>query len=304
MRFILLFFIAAQSLIAFAQPASTEDSRDSVFTRCKLLDNPGFTYRLEAQEYITNENDFFLDVTNDTQYLHFIRTGPLQFDMHYSADEAGKHTLKTTDSLRKMHYKLRFSPAGKVVELVNWEDFRDVIISGLSAQVRAGLLTSSDFQDRIKVINKENIMRRIAMEDINYLFALYGDTVIVDAEYIRVKPVRSPFTGEDVYITGNMKVEKPPGTKNTILMNAKNQAGPAEKPLLLQDCKEYRKQNAPEDQPLTEITSVGLNSEQAYQYNRAQQQMVKVTFSDVLAINMQSRGNIRIYTLWDIKDKK
>jgi hypothetical protein len=46
---------------------------------------------------------------------------------------------------------------------------------------------------------------------------------------------------------------------------------------------------------------VGLNNEVDYQYNISQRVMSRVIFSDVLAINFQSRGNIRTYSLWDRK---
>jgi hypothetical protein len=47
---------------------------------------------------------------------------------------------------------------------------------------------------------------------------------------------------------------------------------------------------------------VGLNSEQFYQYNAAQKRMIQVTLSDVVALDMSSRGNIRTFDLWDITE--
>ena len=51
----------------------------------------------------------------------------------------------------------------------------------------------------------------------------------------------------------------------------------------------------------TELKGVSLNSEQEYTYNMAQKRMLKITFSDVLVINFQSRGNIRYFTLIDFE---
>jgi hypothetical protein len=95
--------------------------------------------------------------------------------------------------------------------------------------------------------------------------------------------------------------ERMPGTKNTIKFHTQNAAGIHEKPILLAECNEYALANSDGTQPISEIQRVGLNNEVDYQYNMLQRVMSRVIFSDVLAINFQSRGNIRTYSLWDRK---
>jgi hypothetical protein len=105
-----------------------------------------------------------------------------------------------------------------------------------------------------------------------------------------------------MYLQGNLTTERPAGTKNTVKIFTKNAAGIYEKPILLEECNEYVKAAAANgSEPLSEIQRVGLNNEVEYQYNVAKKIISRAIFSDVLAINFQSRGNIRTYTLWDSK---
>jgi hypothetical protein len=176
------------------------------------------------------------------------------------------------------------------------------LLSGISKQATANLISSEKFDEERMRLNSEKIIRRLVMEDINYLFDLCDDTIREDGEYIRVKPVRSPFSGEDMYLQGNLTTERPAGTKNTVKIFTKNAAGIYEKPILLEECNEYVKAAAANgSEPLSEIQRVGLNNEVEYQYNSAKKIISRAIFSDVLAINFQSRGNIRTYTLWDSK---
>ena len=69
----------------------------------------------------------------------------------------------------------------------------------------------------------------------------------------------------------------------------------------MEECREYLEKNNTDKTAQTELKGVSLNSEQEYTYNMAQKRMLKITFSDVLVINFQSRGNIRYFTLIDFE---
>ena len=276
---------------------------DTLYPVSTIFNKQNFVYQLITQEYITNENDFFLDVKLDTCFLIFSRTvGVNTFEMGYYGDATGGKPWKNANSIQQQPLKVKFNSRGAVEELVNWAIFRDALLSGISKQATANLISSEKFDEERMRLNSEKIIRRLVMEDINYLFDLCDDTIREDGEYIRVKPVRSPFSGEDMYLQGNLTTERPAGTKNTVKIFTKNAAGVYEKPILLEECNEYARAAAANgSEPLSEIQRVGLNNEVEYQYNSAKKIISRAIFSDVLAINFQSRGNIRTYTLWDSK---
>ena len=276
---------------------------DTLYPVSTIFNKQNFVYQLITQEYITNENDFFLDVKLDTCFLIFSRTvGVNTFEMGYYGDATGGKPWKNANSIQQQPLKVKFNSRGAVEELVNWTIFRDALLSGISKQATANLISSEKFDEERMRLNSEKIIRRLVMEDINYLFDLCDDTIREDGEYIRVKPVRSPFSGEDMYLQGNLTTERPAGTKNTVKIFTKNAAGVYEKPILLEECNEYARAAAANgSEPLSEIQRVGLNNEVEYQYNSAIKIISRAIFSDVLAINFQSRGNIRTYTLWDSK---
>lgn len=276
---------------------------DTLYPVSTIFNKQNFVYQLITQEYITNENDFFLDVKLDTCFLIFSRTvGVNTFEMGYYGDATGGKPWKNANSIQQQPLKVKFNSRGAVEELVNWTIFRDALLSGISKQATANLISSEKFDEERMRLNSEKIIRRLVMEDINYLFDLCDDTIREDGEYIRVKPVRSPFSGEDMYLQGNLTTERPAGTKNTVKIFTKNAAGIYEKPILLEECNEYARAAAANgSEPLSEIQRVGLNNEVEYQYNSAIKIISRAIFSDVLAINFQSRGNIRTYTLWDSK---
>lgn len=209
--------------------------------------------------------------------------------------------MAQANGLQLLPFEILFSERGAIDELVNWRVHRDAIMSSLSTQVQNKIITSEEFDVQRLKLNNEKLMRRLAMEDLMYLFELSDDSIREDGEYIRIKPVRSPFSGEDMYLRGNLVTERLPGTKNSVKFLTKNAAGVHEKPILLAECNEYAQAASDGQQPLSEIQRVGLNNEVEYQYNLVQKVMSRVTFSDVLAINFQSRGNIRTYSLWDRK---
>ena len=276
---------------------------DTLYPVSTIFNKQNFVYQLITQEYITNENDFFLDVKLDTCFLILSRTvGVNTFEMGYYGDATGGKPWKNANSIQQQPLKVKFNSRGAVEELVNWTIFRDALLSGISKQATANLISSEKFDEERMRLNSEKIIRRLVMEDINYLFDLCDDTIREDGEYIRVKPVRSPFSGEDMYLQGNLTTERPAGTKNTVKIFTKNAAGVYEKPILLEECNEYARAAAANgSEPLSEIQRVGLNNEVEYQYNSAKKIISRAIFSDVLAINFQSRGNIRTYTLWDSK---
>ncbi len=298
-------FTALSILFAPVQASAgmAETTTDTLYPVSTIFNKQKFVYQLITQEYITNENDFFLDVKLDTCFLIFSRTeGVNTFDMGYYGDAMGGKPWKKANSIQQQPLQVKFNSRGAVEELVNWPIFRDALLSGISKQAIANLISSEKFDEERMRLNSEKIIRRLVMEDINYLFDLCDDTIREDGEYIRVKPVRSPFSGEDMYLQGNLTTERPAGTKNTVKIFTKNAAGVYEKPILLEECNEYAKAAAANgSEPLSEIQRVGLNNEVEYQYNSAKKIISRAIFSDVLAINFQSRGNIRTYTLWDAK---
>jgi len=298
-------FTALSILFAPVQASAgmAETKPDTLYPVSTIFNKQKFVYQLITQEYITNENDFFLDVKVDTCFLIFSRTeGVNTFEMGYYGDAMGGQPWKNANSIQQQPLQMKFNSRGAVEELVNWTIFRDALLSGISKQATANLISSEKFDEERMRLNSEKIIRRLVMEDINYLFDLCDDTIREDGEYIRVKPVRSPFSGEDMYLQGNLTTERPAGTKNTVKIFTKNAAGVYEKPILLEECNEYAKAAAANgSEPLSEIQRVGLNNEVEYQYNSAKKIISRAIFSDVLAINFQSRGNIRTYTLWDAK---
>ncbi|MFM7639744.1 MAG: hypothetical protein ACKO67_08470 [Bacteroidota bacterium] len=285
-------------------PAVTADGLkpDTLYPISNLVKDRRFVYQLITQEYITNENDYFLDIKLDTCYLIFTAMeGERLYKMGYYGDEYGSKAWPKANGLQLLPFEIRFSERGAIDELVNWRVHRDAIMSSLSTQVQNKIITSEEFDVQRLKLNNEKLMRRLAMEDLMYLFELSDDSIREDGEYIRIKPVRSPFSGEDMYLQGNLVTERLPGTKNSVKFLTKNAAGVHEKPILLAECNEYAQAASDGQQPLSEIQRVGLNNEVEYQYNLVQKVMSRVTFSDVLAINFQSRGNIRTYSLWDRK---
>lgn len=298
-KFRLLFLLFSISGVASAQ----RDSGELVIPVSGFNGLKSFTYRLFATEYITNENEYYLAVTNDTSYLTFTQLErPLHYRLTRSMKDDRQIMVKSTDTFHKIPLDIEFTPEGKVKELTNWKQCRDIIMIGFSNQARLNMISAEDFEEAKVKYNDEGTVRRIVMDDIYYLFNLYGDTFYTGIEYIRLKTIRSPFSGNDYYFQGTLKLDKPAGTKNTVMFESVNKAGPKEKPLLLAEAKEYMEARTPPGEPVTELGAVGLNSEQLYQYNAAQGRMIMVTLSDVVSLSLSSRGNIRKYELWEIKE--
>ena len=274
---------------------------DTLIVQSSLKQTKWFSYRVITQEYITNVNDFFLDLKLDTFYMVVRKTEkPFEYKLNYYQDEKFSQPVKKNDPLLRSEYHIRFDAvSGKAVELLNWKAFRDQMLSDLSFQAANKLISSAEFEDYKQLLNSEQLVRKTVMHDITYVFSMYGDTIRTDAEYLKIKPVRSPMSGKDYAILGSFTSEVPAGTRNTIVFHARNKAGELEKPELMEEVKAYLYKTYPKDSPIPELTSVGLNSEMDWQYNRLQKQMLRISLSDVLAINGQSRGNIRTFDLWD-----
>ncbi len=301
MRFIFslgFLFLSTQTILAQDTAA-----KKPFIVENDILTHKRIVFQRIQQQYLTNENQYVLDLKIDTSYLIFIRNEKNKFEYtaSYFADEEGKKIYTKLTDIEKIPFVLKFNVKGKITQLVNWKLFRDEFLKGISNQVRANLLTASDFEFNKTRLNNEAVVRRMAMDDIGYIFSLNGDTFNEDIEYLRMKAVRSPFNSQDLQILGSLKISRPIGTKNTLLFKAQNKAGKPEKIELLQQCKDYMAANNSEKVFQTEITAVGLNSEQEYSYNSAQRRMLWVKFSDVISINLQARGNIRDYKLYDFE---
>ena len=255
-------------------------------------------YQRITQQYITNENQFFLDVKLDTSYI-IIKKHPEYYSVKFSGDDKGKTPAKNLTAVEKKEWQITFNKQGEIETLNNWKEFRDLFVSSLSVQVRENLINSTLFAERKEQFNNADEVKKLVLGDIHYLFLPYGDTFDLNVKYLRVKQVKDPFTQEDIEILGDYYAEYKEGSINTVNIFAHNQAGPDQKPLLLQECREYLISRNNTKEPTTEVQSVGLNSVQEYRYNKLKKAFMWVTFSDVLTINLQSRGNLRTYRLWD-----
>jgi len=264
-----------------------------------------FTYQRITQQYLTNENQYYLDTKIDTSYLIF-KADSLKkniFNVQYFADSKGQKPFLKGSRMERMPLQIELDQQGKIKKLLNWNIFRDEFMLGLSAQVRSNLINANMFNEKKEELNNEAVIRSMVMEDVLYLFGFYGDTLNVNAEYLRVKRLTSPFSNEDLEVLGNLKLEYPNGTKNTIRLTAQNKAGALDKQKLLQECVQYYKSKNPDELSRTEITNIGLNSEQEFRYNVKGKIMVVATFSDILVVNWQSRGNIRSFVFYDYQEK-
>ncbi len=264
-----------------------------------------FTYQRITQQYLTNENQYYLDTKIDTSYLIFkedsIKSNT--FYAQYYADPQGNKPFLKGSKMERLPLHIELDNQGKIKQLLNWKMYRDEFMLGLSAQVKSNLINSTLFNEKKEELNNEEVIRSMVMEDLLYLFGFYGDTLNMNAEYLRVKRMNSPFSNENLEVLGNLKLEYPFGSKNTIKLSAQNKAGALDKQKLLQECVQYYKARNPDELSRTEITNVSLNSEQEYRYNVKGNIMVIATFSDVLVVNWQSRGNIRSFVFYDYSEK-
>lgn len=262
-----------------------------------------FMFRRVAQEYIANENGFLLDVELDTAFLIFTRSAEDTsiFTGNYFDDDEGEKPFKKRNDIEKLPLEIKLAPNGKISELVNWKIFRDYFVSSLSKQAQAELITPAFFREQKEVLNKEAVVRLIVMEDLHYLFDLYGDTVDLNLTYLRVKGLKSPFSGKKLQVLGNLSVERLEGAANTLRFKAQNKADGPVKQQLMDEAIRYLKAKEQDKYSSSQILNVGLNSEQEFDYNLKAKCLMKATLSDVVVLNLQSRGNVRVYQLWDYR---
>jgi hypothetical protein len=111
-------------------PALTADGLkpDTLYPVSNLVKDRRFVYQLITQEYITNENDYFLDIKLDTCFLIFTAMeGERLFKMVYSADEYGAKPWPRANGLQTLPFEIRFSDRGAIEELTNWKVHRDAM---------------------------------------------------------------------------------------------------------------------------------------------------------------------------------
>ena len=185
-------------LFAFNVSVCKVSAGDTLIVQSSLKQSKWFSYRVITQEYITNVNDFFLDLKLDTFYMVVRKTEkPFEYKLNYYQDEKFSQPVKKNDPLLRSEYQIRFDAvSGKAVELLNWKAFRDQMLSDLSFQAANKLISSAEFEDYKQLLNSEQLVRKTVMHDITYVFSIYGDTIRTDAEYLKIKPVRSPMSGK------------------------------------------------------------------------------------------------------------
>jgi len=287
--FLVLSFVSAQKTITVINKLSTTNS---------------FTYRVIKQEYITNENNFFLDVYNDTNYLKFLELRPLVYEMKMYRDELCAIPYDGIDTTKKMRFVWEFTDSGDVKTLLNYRDFSSILVSSEEAKYRnklidlASLKASKElFEDPLYVANAINA-------DYIHMFRIAGDTFNEANVYLQMRNVPSPINQNIVPIMGSIKIETISEASQIYGVHAQNRAEAAEKQILKQQLLDYIKtQDQTKIDQRKEITRIGLNAEQDWVYNSINQRFSKITLSDIFVINMQSRGNIRIFDLWETKEK-
>lgn len=94
------------------------DSSHAVYPKSELVTHNKFIYRLMSQEYLTNENDYFLGVTNDTMYLHFEKVAqPAVYKITRSLKDDAIVPVLKKDTLLHMPLVVSFLPNGKIDSL-------------------------------------------------------------------------------------------------------------------------------------------------------------------------------------------
>ncbi|MEY4464779.1 MAG: hypothetical protein RLZZ465_409, partial [Bacteroidota bacterium] len=91
---------------------------DTLYPVSNLIKDRRFVYQLITQEYITNENDYFLDIKLDTCYLIFTAMeGERLFKMVYAADEFGTKPWAKANGLQLLPYEIQFTDRGAIESL-------------------------------------------------------------------------------------------------------------------------------------------------------------------------------------------
>ena len=184
----------ADPITSKINPTLTPDGLkpDTLYPTSNLVKDRRFVYQLITQEYITNENDYFLDIKLDTCFLIFTAMeGERMFKMVYSADEYGAKPWIRANGLQTLPFEIRFNERGAVEELSNWRVHRDAMMTSMSVQAQNKIITSEEFDIQRVKMNNEKIMRRLAMEDLMYLFELSDDSIREDSIFARGKGVKN-----------------------------------------------------------------------------------------------------------------
>src|SRR5690348_14638007 len=97
-----------------------DDSSEILMPEFRYKDLKSFTYRLIAQEYLSNENGYILGAMVDTSYLLFTRMeSENTFKMIRSKNDRSFVPVTGLDTMKKMPLEIELYPSGKVKELRN-----------------------------------------------------------------------------------------------------------------------------------------------------------------------------------------
>ncbi|MDG1098579.1 MAG: hypothetical protein P8O20_04270 [Bacteroidia bacterium] len=270
----------------------------------KLSTTKSFTYRVIKQEYITNENNFFLDVYNDTNYLKFLELRPLVYEMKMYRDELCAIPYDGIDTTKKMRFVWEFTDSGDVKTLLNYRDFSSILSASEEAKYRNKLIDLKSLKASKELFKDPLYVANAINADYIHMFRIAGDTFNEAYVYLQMRNVPSPINQSILPIMGNIKIETISEPSQIFGVHAQNKAEASEKQILKQQLLDYIKiQDQAKIDQRKEITKIGLNAEQDWVYNSINQRFSKITLSDVFVINMQSRGNIRIFDLWEIKER-
>lgn len=296
-------------LSAFNLQAQTEfatPKADTLILKNGLLGSNRFMYRYINVHYITNENGYYLDVFGDTSYLIFQNTGKkFEYKAAFYADINAKRPKKfpVSDTIKSFPIIVKFdSASGKIVELVNWKLFRDFIVSDYSRLVKYGKATAAEFEDYKRVYNQEPLVRYTVMTDISSIFGMCGDTIRTDAEYLQIKQLKSPYTGQDLFVMGKKKLNASgnPTAKNYVIVT-ENRADENVKPILFEEAQKLLASRTPAGETITQVKSVDLNSEGKFAYNHKLGRFFSVQLYDITELNGSARANNRYFDLLGVE---
>lgn len=295
-KFALIAFI---TLCLFQFPKAL--AQDSLIFTNNVYNLKSFTLRKTNYEYLSNENGYLLDTYYDTAYLLFTNTSKKgEFELNFYKDLRCVVKKHFPDTLKNIAPIIQFDSFGAIAQLSNWKRYRDLIVSDLSDKVKRGKMKPDEFETFKDFYNKEINVRMVAIEEIVYLYSLVDDTFRTDAEYIRIRQFKSPFTQTPYFIQGNLVVNRLSETGVTWEIEQKHRAGTEEKQHLRLEAQEEMKKRAKPGEPVQEITGVDVNSEYTFYYNNKLRRFMKMNLADVIVINNQSRGNVRTYDLLEI----
>ena len=259
-----------------------------------------FTYRMIRQEYITNENNYFLEVYADTNYLKFDKVKKNIFDMKIYKDGACKVRYNGVDSTKKMSYRWRFNDSGKIVSIENSADFVRLLMVEESRNLEARRINFDQF-NKVKEFYKDPmVVANIINADFVNLFGIAGDTFNPNNSYLRIRSIMSPIDQSLMPVMGTQTLEILNSNAQLYAVHAQNRIEGEQKQAFKQQLIIYMSKLEDKNfDKRTEVTNVGLNAEQDWVYNHKKHYMTKISLSDVFVVNLQSRGNIRIFEIWD-----